>query len=46
MWLRHALNAIFILALFSCVQENRVAVDNLNELSYAYHYRNIDSTEY
>ena len=46
MWLRHALNAICILTLFSCTQEKHTAVDNLNGLSYAYHYRNIDSTEY
>ncbi len=46
MWLRHALNAICILTLFSCTQEKHTALDNLNGLSYAYHYRNIDSTEH
>ena len=31
--------------LFSCTQENKYAVDKLNSLSYACHYRDVDSTE-
>ncbi len=30
----------------SCSLSDRQAVDKLNSLSYAYHYRNLDSTEY
>ena len=40
---------LFILSiiLFSaCAQPDRQAVDKLNALSYAYHYKNVDSTEY
>ncbi len=45
MWLRLALN-LFVLLLFSaCSPSDKAAVDKLNSLSYAYHYRNIDSTE-
>lgn len=46
MWLRHALKLLlFILILSACSPRDRQAVDKLNSLSYAYHYRNIDSTE-
>ena len=38
---------ILITLLFSaCSQPDRQTVDRLNSLSYAYHYRNIDSTEH
>ena len=47
MWLRLALNSLAALLLFSaCSSPDRQAVDKLNSLSYAYHYRNLDSTEY
>lgn len=36
----------FLFFFSSCSEENRLAVDRLNTLSYAYHYRNIDSTEH
>jgi len=46
MWLRHALKTLVLIALISaCSPQDRQAVDKLNSLSYAYHYRNIDSTE-
>ena len=46
MWLRHALKLLLsILILSACSPHDRQAVDKLNSLSYAYHYRNIDSTE-
>lgn len=46
MWLRHALRLSLILFIFSaCSPSDRQVVDKLNSLSYAYHYRNIDSTE-
>lgn len=38
--------SIFIVILSSCSSANRETVDRLNDISYAYHYRNIDSTEY
>ena len=39
--------AILGLFLFSaCSPSDKAAVDKLNSLSYAFHYRNIDSTEY
>ena len=47
MWLKHGLNLLaLILFLSACSPSDRQAVDKLNSLSYAYHYRNIDSTEY
>ena len=47
MWLRLALKLLlFILLLSACSPHDRQAVDKLNSLSYAWHYRNIDSTEY
>ena len=46
MWLRLALNLFVVLFLFSaCSPQDRQAADKLNSLSYAYHYRNLDSTE-
>ena len=47
MWLRHALKLLsLILIVSACSPSDRQQVDKLNSLSYAYHYRNIDSTEY
>ena len=47
MWLRLALKLALLISLISaCSSPDRQAVDKLNALSYAYHYRNIDSTEY
>ena len=47
MWLRHALNCLAALLVFSaCSSPDRQTVDKLNTVSYAYHYRNIDSTAY
>ena len=47
MWLRHALNSLLALLILSaCSSPDRQAMDRLNNLSYAYHYRNIDSVEY
>ena len=37
--------SLLIIILISCSPSDRQAVDKLNSLSYAYHYRNIDSTE-
>lgn len=46
MWLRLALKTLALIWLISaCSPHDRQAVDKLNALSYAYHYRNIDSTE-
>lgn len=46
MWLRLALNTLLTLLIFSaCSSPDRQVVDKLNSLSYAYHYRHIDSTE-
>jgi len=45
MWLRHALRSLVAIMVFSaCSPSDRQQVDKLNSLSYAYHYRNIDST--
>ena len=38
------LGVLFIL--FSCSSDDRQKVDELNDLSYAYHYRDLDSTSY
>ena len=47
MWLRYALNCLAALLVFSaCSSPDRQTVDKLNTVSYAYHYRNIDSTAY
>ena len=44
MWLRHALRLLLVLFFISaCSPSDRQQVDKLNSLSYAYHYRNIDS---
>ena len=44
MWLRHALKLIIpILLLSACSPSDRQAVDKLNSLSYAYHFRQVDS---
>jgi len=45
MWLRLALNVSVIILLSACSPSDKAAVDKLNSLSYACHYRNIDSTE-
>ena len=45
MWLRLALNLTIALFISACSSPDRSAVDKLNSQSYAYHYRNIDSTE-
>lgn len=47
MWLRLALKLLTPLLLLSaCSPSDRQAVDKLNSYSYAYHYRNLDSTEH
>ena len=47
MWLRHALNSLVALIILSaCSSPDRQVVDKLNTVSYAYHYRNLDSTAY
>lgn len=45
MWQRLALNALLLILISACSPSDKAAVDKLNSLSYAYHYRNIDSTE-
>ena len=46
MFRRHALKLLVLLLTASaCSQHGRHAVDRLNELSYAWHYRNLDSAE-
>ena len=44
MWLRLALNLSLLLLISACSPSDKAAVDKLNSLSYAYHYRNLDST--
>ena len=47
MWLRHALNSLVTILIFSaCSPSDRQQVDKLNSLSYAYHYRNVDSVDH
>ncbi len=47
MWLRHALKLLTFFIVFSaCSPQDRQAADKLNALSYAYHYRDLDSTEH
>ena len=47
MWLRHALKLLLSISILSaCSPSDRQAVDKLNSFSYAYHYRNLDSTEH
>lgn len=46
MWLRHALKLLILTVLISaCSPSDERTVDRLNFVSYAFHYRNIDSTE-
>ena len=46
MWLRLALKLLpLLITLSACSPSDKAAVDKLNSLSYACHYRNIDSTE-
>ncbi len=45
MWLRLALNLTLVILISACSPSDKAAVDKLNSLSYAFHYRNIDSTE-
>ena len=42
--MRYLLLILSVLLLSACSRPERQAVDKLNHLSYAYHYRNIDST--
>lgn len=47
MWLRLAPKLLALSVIFSaCSPSDRQQVDKLNSLSYAYHYRDIDSTEH
>ena len=47
MLLRHALKALPLIFIFSaCSPSDRQQVDKLNSLSYAYHYRSLDSVEH
>ena len=46
MWLRLALSAAVLVILSACSPSDKAAVDKLNSISYAFHYRDIDSTEY
>ena len=46
MWLRLALNLAVVILTSACSPSDKAAVDKLNSLSYACHYRNIDSTAY
>ena len=43
--MKYWLFIISTIILSACSRTDRQAVDKLNEQSYAYHYRNIDSTE-
>ena len=45
MWQRLALSTAVIIILSACSPSDKAAVDKLNSLAYAFHYRNIDSTE-
>ena len=45
MWQRLALNALLLILISACSPSDKATVDKLNSLSYAFHYRNIDSTE-
>ena len=45
MWLRRALKLLLVTSIITaCSPSDRQMVDKLNSLSYAYHYRSIDST--
>lgn len=47
MWLRPVLELLVLLFVASaCSPSDRQQVDKLNSLSYAYHYRSLDSTEH
>ena len=47
MWLRHAVKLLLATILFSaCSPSDRQQVDKLNLLSYAYHYRSLDSLKH
>ena len=46
MWLRLALNLSLLILISACSPSDEAAVDKLNLLSYASHYRDIDSTEH
>ena len=47
MWLRHALRLLATIFIISaCSPTDRQAADKLNSISYAYHYRSLDSTEH
>ena len=46
MWLRLALNLAVVFVISACSPSDKESVDKLNSLSYAYHYRHIDSTAY
>ena len=47
MLLRHGLKLLFVLLILSaCSPSDRQQVDKLNSLSYACHYRSVDSTEH
>ena len=46
MWLRLALSTAILIILSACSPSDKAEVDKLNSLSYAFHYRDIDSTEY
>ena len=43
--MKYQLLILITILLSACNRPDRHAVDKLNSLSYAYHYRNIDSTE-
>ena len=43
--MKYQLLILITILLSACSRTDRQAVDKLNSLSYAYHYRNIDSTE-
>jgi signal transduction histidine kinase len=43
--MKYQLFILITILLSACSRPDRQAVDKLNHLSYAYHYRNIDSTE-
>ena len=45
MWQRLALNLSLLLLISACSPSDKAAVDKLNSLSYACHYRDVDSTE-
>ena len=44
--MRYQLLILSVLLISACSRPDRQAVDRLNDLSYTYHYRNIDSTRH